>query len=151
MVIWERGAFEEDYRVRTPGTFLAGLFNKVPHEVTELPNLPDWLSVELMLDGERFDLTQVRFLIMREYYVSRGNFGPDVLWKSPEGRITRLIFTRFVSLHDHHLSGLKIEIIPETYSGVVKITSSINGQVTNSGTQHFALLNSRPSVSEVSI
>lgn len=134
-----RGAYEENYRVRTPGTFLAGLFNKMPYEVTELPNLPDWLSVEFMLDGERFDLTQGEILnYERILRLKEGILVRNVLWKSPKGQITRLTFTRFVSLHDHHLSGLKIEIIPETYSGIVKITSSLNGQVTNSGTQHFA-------------
>ena len=89
----------------------------MPHEVTELPNLPDWLSVELMLDGERFDLTQGEILnYERILHLREGILVRNVLWKSPKGRITRLTFTRFVSLHDQHLSGLKIEIVPETYS-----------------------------------
>lgn len=134
-----RGATEEDYRSRTPGTYLAGLFDAAPREVTELPNLPDWLSVELELGGERFDLTQGEIL---DYYrvlrLKEGFLERYVRWKSPRGRISQLFFARFVSMHDHHLSALRVEILAENYSGAIRLISCLDGQVTNSGTQHFA-------------
>lgn len=134
-----RGATEEDYRTRTPGTYLAGLFDEVSREVTELPNLPDWLSVEIDLAGERFDLDQGKIL---EYHrvlgLREGSLERFVRWKSPGGRISQLRFTRFVSIHDYHLAGLKVEITPENYSGTIRLISRLDGQVTNSGTQHFA-------------
>ena len=134
-----RGATEEDYRVRTPGTYLAGLFDEVPREVTELPNLPDWLNVEIELGSERFDLTQGEILAYRRVlHLYDGVLVRTVRWRSPEGRISKLTFQRFVSVYDQHLAGLKIAIVPENYGGTIRLTSRIDGQVSNSGTQHFA-------------
>lgn len=134
-----RGATEEDYRERTPGTYLAGLFDAAPREVTELPNLPDWLRLEITLCGERFDLRQGDVL---EYHrvlrLKEGVLERFVVWKSPLGRITRLHFSRFVSIANHHLAGLRCEIVPENYSGPIRVVSRLDGQVTNSGTQHLA-------------
>ncbi|MGB4638067.1 MAG: hypothetical protein WBI81_10105, partial [Limnochordia bacterium] len=86
-----RGATEEAYRDRTPGTYLAGLFDAAPREVTELPNLPDWLSLEITICGERFDLTQGEIL---DYYrvlrLREGTLERFVRWQSPQGRISTL-------------------------------------------------------------
>lgn len=134
-----RGATEEAYRGRTPGTYLAGLFDARPREVTELPNLPDWLSVELELAGERFDLTRGEILdYHRVLSLRTGVLKRFVRWKSPQGRISQVLFSRFVSIADHHLAGLSVEVVPENYSGKIKFASRLDGQVTNSGTQHFA-------------
>lgn len=134
-----RGATEERYLHRTPGTFLAGFFEKAPREVIELPNLPDWVRVDIELGGERFDLTQGRVIeYKRVLHMKEGSLVREVRWESPAGRITRLKFTRFVSMANKHLAGLKVELCPENYSGQGIIRSYIDGQVTNSGTQHFA-------------
>lgn len=134
-----RGATEEGYLTRTPGTYLAGFFEKAPREVIELPNLPDWVRVELTLDGERFDLTQGKILDYRRVLRMReGTLVREVTWESPAGRIAKLKFTRFVSMADRRLAGLKVEIRPENYQGKALIRSFLDGQVTNSGTQHFA-------------
>lgn len=134
-----RGATEEAYRERTPGTYLAGLFDAAPREVTELPNLPDWLSLELMLGGERFDLTTGELLdYYRVLHLQKGTLERYVRWRSPEGRVTALRFSRFVSVADHHLAGIRCEINPENYSGPIRLVSRLDGQVTNSGTQHCA-------------
>ena len=49
-----RAATEERYAHETRGFYVAGLFDAFPGEVTELANLPDWLTLELEIDGERF-------------------------------------------------------------------------------------------------
>jgi len=134
-----RGATEEGYLVRTPGTYLAGFFEKAPRQVIELPNLPDWVRVELAFAGERFDLTQGTILDYRRVlHMRQGVLIREVRWQSPSGKVTKLRFTRFVSLANRRLAGLRIEICPENYSGLGIIRSFIDGQVTNSGTQHFA-------------
>jgi|LSQX01.1.fsa_nt_gb trehalose/maltose hydrolase-like predicted phosphorylase len=134
-----RGATEEGYWGRVSGTYLAGLFDAAPREVTELANLPDWLSVELNLAGEAFDLTTGEILdYFRVLRLKDGVLERFVRWKSPRGRISQLRFLRFVSIYDQHLAALRIEVIPEDYSGTIHVRSRLDGQVTNSGTQHFA-------------
>ena len=136
-----RGITEEGYYGRTPGLYLAGLFDQARNEVAELPNLPDWTGVEIELAGERFDLAQGSILnYERTLDLKRGTLTRVVKWASPQGKVTSLKFQRFVSLKDEHLMGLMIQITPENYSGEIKLVSSLNGQVTNSGTQHFTLL-----------
>ncbi|MGE5583548.1 MAG: glycoside hydrolase family 65 protein [Bacillota bacterium] len=133
-----RGVFEESYYHRTPGLFLAGLYDQAPNDTTELPNLPDWTSTEIELAGERFDLSRGRILdYQRVLDLRQGILRRNVKWASPQGKITSLLFERFVSLRDPHLMGLIIQIRAENYSGGIQITSSLDGQVTNSGTQHF--------------
>ncbi|HHY10578.1 MAG TPA: glycoside hydrolase family 65 protein, partial [Firmicutes bacterium] len=134
-----RGATEEAYRLRLPGTYLAGLFDKAPGEVTELPNLPDWLSVEIELAGERFDLTQGKILAYsRCLHLYDGVLVRHVRWQSPKGRISTLHFDRFVSISNNHGAALMVAVTPENYDGLIRFTSRLDGQVTNSGTQHFA-------------
>lgn len=134
-----RGATEEAYWGRTPGTYLAGLFDALPREVTELPNLPDWVSVELELAGERFNLQTGEILAYhRVLRLKTGVLERMVRWKSPQGRVSQLHFSRFVSIADNHAAGLRVEVVPENYSGTIRITSRLDGQVTNSGSQHLA-------------
>ncbi|HHW12060.1 MAG TPA: glycoside hydrolase family 65 protein [Firmicutes bacterium] len=133
-----RGTLEENYRLRKPGTYIAGLFDEAPNEVTELPNAPDWVSIELELAGERFDLEKGNILAyQRSLDLKQGILRRDLRWESPQGRITKLSYQRFVSMKDQHLMGIRVSITPENYNGTIKVVSVLNGQVTNEGTQHF--------------
>ena len=133
-----RGAFEEDYLRRETGTFVAGLFDKFPNQVTELPNLPDWLAIEIELAGERFKMTEGQILdYKRVLDLRKGILYRKIKWQSPTGLITSLAFRRFVSVSNKHLMGINLQITPENYSGEIIIKSRLNGQVTNDGTQHF--------------
>jgi len=136
-----RGAFEENYRLRKPATYLAGLFDQAPNEVTELPNAPDWVSIELELAGERLNLETGELLTYQRYLdLKQGILCRELRWRSPQGKITKLSYQRFVSIQDQHLMGTRVLITPENYSGTIKVSSVLNGQVTNEGTQHFTAL-----------
>ena len=133
-----RGAFEENYRLRKPATYIAGLFDAAPNEVTELPNAPDWVSIELELAGERFDLEKGDVLAyQRSLDLKQGILCRNLRWQSPQGRVTKLSYKRFVSMKNQHLMGIRVSITPENYHGTIKVISVLNGQVTNEGTQHF--------------
>ncbi len=133
-----RAATEETYQEETRGCYIAGVFDKFPGEVTELANIPDWLNVDLILDGEKFNLKTGKILsYQRQLNIKDGQPVRNIEWESPTGKKTRLTFERFVSLDNIHFTALKVKIIPLNYSGAIKIRSGINGQVTNSGVQHF--------------
>jgi len=133
-----RAATEETYREETRGCYIAGLFDKFPGEVTELANIPDWLNVDLKLDGEKFDLNIGKILsYQRQFNIKDGQLTRNIEWESPKGKKTRLTFERFVSLDNIHFAALKVKIFPLNYSGAIEICSGINGQTTNSGVQHF--------------
>ena len=129
---------EECYGEETRGCYVAGVFDRFAGEVTELANIPDWTNVEITLDGERYDLKRGKILFyQRQLNIKDGYLLRNVEWQSPAGKITRLSFERFVSLSNIRLAALKVKISPLNYSGYIDIRSGIDGQVSNSGTQHF--------------
>ena len=91
-----RAAAEERYPWETRGFFVAGLFDAFPGnelelEVSELANAPDWLTVELSLDGEPFNLTEGRSNMHDTGAVFHGN---EIAADNPISEI----ITRFLNL-----------------------------------------------------
>ena len=139
-----RAATEEGYSGEVRGCYIAGLFDKFPGEVTELPNIPDWTNIGIKLGGEIFSLCRGKVLFYRrELNIRDGELVRSIEWMSPSGKKTRLVFRRFVSMHDLNTAAIKIEVSPVNYSGTIEILSGIDGQVSNSGVQHFKEGNSR--------
>ncbi len=133
-----RAATEERYSNEVRGCYVAGLFDKFPGEVTELPNIPDWTNIRIKLDGEIFSLCRGKILFYRrQLNIRDGEVVRNIEWISPSGKKTQLEFKRFVSLCDLNVAAVKIKIRPVNYSGPVEILSGIDGQVSNSGVQHF--------------
>ena len=139
-----RASTEEGSPDEVRGCYIAGLFDKFPGEVTELPNIPDWTNVRIKLDGETFSLCQGKILsYQRQLNIRDGELVRNIEWMSPSGKNTQLIFRRFVSMRDLNVAAIELEICPVNYSGAIEILSGIDGQVTNSGVQHFKEGNSR--------
>lgn len=133
-----RSVTEEHYANEQRNLFIAGTFNKfADNEVTELPNAADVLWMEFTLNGVRFDLTQGEILTYRRTLnLKQGELVRDVTWQSPNGEIYDLTFRRFVSMANLHVIAQRVSITPRQES-VLAMTSGINGQMTNSGVQHF--------------
>lgn len=134
-----RSATEETYVGQVRNLFVAGTFNQVDEfEVTELPNVADITELKIRLNGELFSLEKG---LIREYRrdlnVRTGELSREIVWESPRKETYKLHFRRFVSLNNLHLIGMKLEVTPIDVDGKIKITSGINGQLTNSGAQHF--------------
>lgn len=133
-----RGAFEEKYPGEMRATFLHGVFDDVPVVFTELANAPDWLEMEIVLDGERFTLDCGEILsFQRSLNLKTATLTRDVRWRSPRGQVTHLVFERYASLADEHLCAVKATITPENYSGRVEVRSGINGEMDNLSFKHW--------------
>ncbi len=133
-----RAATEEGSPGEVRGCYVAGLFDKFPGEVTELPNIPDWTKIGIKLDGEVFSLCTGKIMsYSRQLNMRDGELVRNIEWMSPAGKKTKLVFKRFVSMCDLNVAAIKIEIRPVNYSGSIEILSGIDGQVSNSGVQHF--------------
>jgi len=134
-----RSSLEEYYPRQTRNLFVAGTFNKCDaNEPTELPNAADVVEMQIMLNGVRFSLDKGKIhAYRRDLRLKTGELVRNVLWESPAGERYRLRFRRFVSLDDLHLMGSKVDITPLDGTCTVELQSGINGQMTNSGTQHF--------------
>ena len=98
-----RGTFEEGYPHATPATLLYGVFDDVPIAKEELANTPDWTTIKLFLNGERFRLDRGTVLnYQRELNLRNGTLRRVVLWESPTGVRVQITAERFASLADVH-------------------------------------------------
>lgn len=135
----QRAALEEGYIGEKRGLFVAGTFNRSEAgEAPELPNLPDLTNVEIMLNGCRFSLERGRVLnYARRLDLYTGELCREVEWESPKGERFSLRFLRFASQEQTHLIGMRVEITPQSGEAQIVLRTGINGQVGNSGAQHF--------------
>ena len=120
--------------------FVAGTFNKFDdNEVTELPNAADVTRLNIRLNGVLFNLQYGKTLeYSRELCLKNGEVVRNVLWESPKGDQYRLEFRRFVSMERKHVIAQKLSITPLTGDADVMIIGGINGQMNNTGSQHFS-------------
>lgn len=132
-----RGAFEEGYPGEHRATFVHGVFDDVPVVFTELANAPDWLSLTVLLNGEKFSLSSGTILAFeRALDLRSGLLTRTVRWQSPAGHVATLKFERFASLADQHLLCLRCQVTPE-FDGQVEIRAALNGNTDNEGVAHW--------------
>lgn len=109
-----RGTFEEGYPKATPATLLFGVFDKIDIGKEELANSPDWLTVKLYVNGERFRLNQGKILdYHRTLDMRHGIIRRTVRWESPNGVRIRITGERFASLADEHVGVIRYSVTAE--------------------------------------
>lgn len=133
-----RSCTEESYFGQVRNTFISGTFNKPgKNDVTELPNVADMLGMDIFLDDELFSLEKGEFLdYNRSLNLKTGELKRSFIWNYRNNSY-RFEFNRFVSFDDLHLMCSQITITSLEGVAEIQIKSGINGQVTNSGAQHF--------------
>jgi len=130
-----RGTFEERYPGDQPATLINGLFDDVPIIHTELANAPDWLSMELLIEGERFRLDRGEVLAYRRTLDLRdGLLRRRVRWRSPGGRMVEVWSERWACMSDPHLCALRYGVTALDFAGEVELRAAIDGTVENPGT-----------------
>jgi kojibiose phosphorylase len=123
-----RGSLAEGHEGALPGTFLRGVFDHHDSAVIDLVKAPDWLSLTVVVNGIRLDVTSAsvirhrRVLDMREGAVFR-----DTVFEDSDGRRTRVETVHFVSRADQHLCCLQARITPENHTAPVIVRSGIDG------------------------
>lgn len=133
-----RSATEESYIGEKRNTFVAGTFNKFDeNEVTELPNVPDMLGMEIRLNGERLDLTKGTVTdYSRTLHLKKAELVRTFIWEYQTFKI-HFTFKRIVSFAQKHVLAQFVEIKNLGGPVDIEIISGIDGQMTNSGAQHF--------------
>ena len=133
-----RSATEERYVQEKRNLFVAGTFNKfADNEVTELPNLPDFLNIELSFNGKKLDLTQGTVTNYKRWLdLQSGELTRSFCWELGDIKV-ELMFNRFVSLKQKHFIGQSVTIKNLGQDCELRIVSGIDGQQTNSGVQHL--------------
>jgi trehalose/maltose hydrolase-like predicted phosphorylase len=149
-----RGAaeWEDADGVHYPGTYMHGGYNRettmmggLPVLNEDLVNLPNWLVLELRIEGEdAVRLDDVELLGYRhEYDVRNATVLRHLRFRDRAGRETTLTSRRFVSMADPHHAAIEWILVPENWSGRVEVISALDARVTNSGVARYRQLEGR--------
>src|SRR6266542_1795652 len=140
--------------VNYPGTYVAGLYNRLKTEIAgrtveheDLVNVPNWLPLRFRVaGGPWFDVRSaaVRVLDHRlELDLYQGTLTRHLHWQDPAGRRTSVVQRRFASMKDQHLAGLETTFTAENWSGALEVWSGLDGRVVNAGVKRYRDLNGR--------
>lgn len=146
-----RGAAPESAAgaVHYPGTYLAGLYNRLADEIDghavdneSLVNLPNWLPVTFRIGGgDWFDLDAAELVSYQQHFdLRRAELVRQFRVRDAEGRVTAVRQRRFAAIHRPHLGALETTITAENWSGALTIRSAIDGSVRNSLVERYRAL-----------
>ena len=149
-----RGAFawSEVGGVSYPGTYTHGGYNRettimagVPVLNEDLVNLPNWLLLELRIEGEEaVGLNNIELLSYRhELDVRNAVSKRSLRIRDRAGRETTIQTRRFVSMASMHQAAIEVVAIPENWSGRVEVITALDGRVTNRGVARYRRLEGR--------
>ncbi|OGI03441.1 MAG: hypothetical protein A2104_03285 [Candidatus Melainabacteria bacterium GWF2_32_7] len=126
--IGTRNSLEEFYPYSTPGTFLAGFYEKdIYNDFNILVKTPDWTSIKIFVEDEQLDLTKHETLFHRRY-IDLNNGCAVREWRCADnqGRITGIKIIKFISISNKHELGKSVLIKPENYTGNLRVLSGID-------------------------
>jgi len=144
-----RGSFEEGYPQALPATLIHGVYDDISGVYTELVNCPDWLSLVIVVNGERFGLDSGEIIhYERQLDLRYGILSRSVRWRSPTGNTLDIRFERFASLAVHQVLGLRCQITPvdlndplaQPFPWKIEVQSNINAYPDNQGFDHWEQL-----------
>ena len=149
-----RGALPEAAadEVHYPGTYVAGLYNRVETEIAgrrveneDLVRVPNWLPLAFRVaGGPWFDIAAAEVLEHRlELNLRQGSLTRRLRWQDAKGRRTSMVQRRLVSMKDEHLAGLETTFEAENWSGTLQVRSGLDGGVVNAGVKRYRDLNGR--------
>ena len=145
-----RASFEEQFEGENPATFIHGIFNHAEGTlVPEIVNTPNWTCINIKIDHTPFKLITKAHnplkpehgLVLgyeRRLHLDVGLLRRVVLFRAETGNTVRIVFDRFASLADGHLMVQRIHITAIDGNPKITIISSLDGNVTNQGVQHWA-------------
>jgi trehalose 6-phosphate phosphatase len=146
-----RGAAPESCAgaVHYPGTYAAGIYNRLPSEVAggvveneSLVNLPNWLPVSFRIDGGPwFDVDTADLLEYRQCLdLRRAVLTRRLRCRDGAGRATTVTQRRFVDMRFAHACALEVTIVAEDWSGRLEIRSTLDGRVANTLVERYRAL-----------
>ncbi|MFH1790383.1 MAG: glycosyl hydrolase family 65 protein [Candidatus Omnitrophota bacterium] len=149
-----RGASAESpaSRIHYPGTYVAGLFNKLPTVIAgrtiyneDMVNIPNWLPDKMRIGKHEWLVPSEEKILSyhQELDMKRGMLYRKVVIEDFKGRRTSLEHERIVSMADPHIAAIRYTMVPMNYDEWVVMRSAIDGSVQNTGVARYRQLNSK--------
>jgi len=129
-----RGSLEELPPGSSRGMYVNGLFDRSEADVEELVKCPVWTDVSLWIEGEKVSLPYgriVRHVQMLD--MKKGILHRKTTFRLPSGKMVTFATVKLVFLHMVHWGYMRVRIVPENFSGEIRVLSGLNGDVLNRG------------------
>lgn len=127
-----RGSLEEGHQAGFSGTYINGVFDNFDSFIIDMVNAPDWTAFSVWVQGEKLSLHTCEIL---DYYraldLKQGLLYRKTRFKDRKGRITNYESIRYANFKNKNQFEIKVNIIPENYSGKIKVEAPIDGHVFN--------------------
>jgi kojibiose phosphorylase len=131
-----RGINEDVPARTTPGTFIAGAFDKSECVAVEMVNFPNTATLYMVMEGEKIDLDRHAASHRRRLDLKRGALFRETVFVK-DGRETRFRSVRFVCAHDRNIGVAVSEITPLNWSGQLTLATELDGSVHNAFANYF--------------
>ncbi|MBU1863090.1 MAG: hypothetical protein KKH94_05470 [Candidatus Omnitrophica bacterium] len=130
-----RGVLEEKPNGAMPGTYCAGIFDRMTAQVSELVNFPNPLCFKFSVKGEKFDVSAMdsiaheRILNMYDGLLLR-----RTVYQNSKKQRFDYQSIRFVSLHEKNIGFMQMVLTPLDADAEIEIQTGIDIAVDNKGT-----------------
>ena len=141
----QRANFEEDYSGSTfQGSYIAGVYypdktrvgwwkNGYPEYFAKVLNAPNWIGIQIMLNGEPLDLNTCKQVkdFKRELNMQEGWYKRSFSAVTPNDCEVEVAITRFLSLDLDELGAIQCELRLQKGKATVKLTPYLDAGITN--------------------
>lgn len=120
------------------GTYVPGVFGRHPMLNNEMVNLPWFLGLVPVVDGERLDLATATVNdYRRELRLDAATLRRSLVWRTRSGQRVRVEFERFVSAARPHLGVQRLSLTSDGDADA-EIHAGVDADVRTNGYDHFA-------------
>jgi alpha,alpha-trehalose phosphorylase len=147
-----RGNFEEGYTgskgTSLEGTYINGFYEselikygEVAYGYAEksqtMLNVTNSKIIKLHIDDEEFDMLKGEVLSYERTLNFRdGVLRRNIIWNSPKGKRVKILVERLVSFKRKNIYAIHYEVTPLNFTGCIKITSALDGNISNITTEN---------------
>ena len=113
-------------------TFIAGVFDYIKNEITDMVNVPDYMVTKIMIGDEIFDPTSSEVTpISQKLCLKDGTLERIFLWTTQNGPRVSVKSIRFLSINDVHTAAIRYEIESMDDSLQINFETGIDSNVAN--------------------
>jgi len=139
----QRANFEEHYSGESlQGSYLAGVYypdktrvgwwkNGYPEYFAKVLNAPNWIGIDVEIDGEQLDLHTCELKEFRREQNMRQGYLERTFTVLIKGKILNIAVRRFLSMKREEVGAIRYGIKSLDYSGRISFTPYIDGNVVN--------------------
>ncbi|MFH1504311.1 MAG: glycosyl hydrolase family 65 protein [Candidatus Omnitrophota bacterium] len=129
-----RGIYEDIPYDCQPGTFLAGVYDKMAAQVSELVNLPNPVNFKFTIGGEKLGLISMDILEhKRALNMKKGLLLRQALYQNSKGHRYDYQSLRFISQHNKNIGVMRIALTARDKGCEIDINTGMDTSVSNAG------------------